>query len=113
LSVANEVSEVEGPRPTSGPVRLVEYDPAWSAFAELQAARLQEALGTILLEVHHVGSTAIPEYLRAHSDIAREYAVLKIRLAEECGSDVNLYADAKTPWIRSMESAAISFYRSR
>ncbi|HTX02686.1 MAG TPA: NAD(P)-dependent oxidoreductase [Candidatus Acidoferrales bacterium] len=174
-------------RPTSGPVRLVAYDPTWSTLAEQEAARMRDALAGILVEVHHIGSTAIPhviakpvvdlipvvsdlpsldaarariealgyhwwgeygiagrryctldgsghrivnahfyasgdseierhvafrDYLRAHPDVAREYADLKIRVAQECGNDVNLYADAKTPWIRSVESAAINFYRS-
>ena len=175
-------------RPTSGLVRLVAHDPAWPALAKREASRMREALGTILIDVHHIGSTAISgivakpvidlipvvsdlasldaaqaqleslgyswwgefgielrryctlddsgrrlvnahfyamgnpqierhvafrDYLRAHPEIAREYEDLKIRLAAEHGNDVLEYADAKTPWIRSVESAAINFYRSR
>lgn len=41
-------------------VRVVPHDPSWEgAFAE-EAARIRRALGPIVLEVHHIGSTAIP-----------------------------------------------------
>jgi GrpB-like predicted nucleotidyltransferase (UPF0157 family) len=170
-------------------VELVTHDPAWATFAECETARLRDALGTLLLEVHHIGSTAIPQivakpiidlvpvvenldqldasrakieslgyvwrgefgisgrrfclrddprdgrrlvhahffaggdsqierhvafrdYLRANPDLAFEYEALKIRLAAEHNDRLE-YADAKTPWIRSVESAAINFYRSR
>jgi len=56
---------------------------------------------------------AFRDYLRAHPEVAREYEALKVRLAAQSGNDVNTYADEKTPWIRSVESAAIYFYRSR
>jgi GrpB-like predicted nucleotidyltransferase (UPF0157 family) len=67
------------------------------------------AVGNPQIERH----VAFRDYLRAHPEVAREYEALKIRLAAEYGNDVLEYADAKTPWIRSVESAAISFYRSR
>jgi GrpB-like predicted nucleotidyltransferase (UPF0157 family) len=169
-------------------IELVAHDPGWSALAEQEAARLREALGAVLIDVHHIGSTAIPgivakpvidlipvvrdlssldaargkveilgyvwrgefgiagrrfclrddpddgrrlvqahlfadgdpqierhvafrDYLRANPKIAAEYEALKIRLAAEHTSTLE-YADAKTPWIRSVESAAINFYRA-
>ena len=44
----------------SGRARLVEYQPAWVALFEEEAARIRGALGDRILTVEHVGSTAIP-----------------------------------------------------
>jgi len=41
-------------------VQLSEYDPAWPLMYAEREGRLKEALGSNLLEIHHVGSTAIP-----------------------------------------------------
>ena len=41
-------------------IELVEHDPAWLAIAAREARRLRDALGSVLVEVHHIGSTAIP-----------------------------------------------------
>jgi GrpB-like predicted nucleotidyltransferase (UPF0157 family) len=41
-----------------GRVELVEYDPAWPALYETERERLAPLLGA--LEVHHIGSTAVP-----------------------------------------------------
>lgn len=41
-------------------IELVEHEPAWVARAAREAERLRGALGSVLVEVHHVGSTAIP-----------------------------------------------------
>ena len=46
------------------------------------------------------------DYLRAHSEIAEEYAALKRELAERDWDSVNDYADAKTAFIRRIESIA-------
>jgi len=46
------------------------------------------------------------DYLRARSEIAEEYAVLKRQLAERDWESVNDYADAKTAFIRRIEAAA-------
>ena len=40
-------------------VELSEHDAAWEASAAREAERLGRALGTAVLEVHHIGSTAI------------------------------------------------------
>jgi GrpB-like predicted nucleotidyltransferase (UPF0157 family) len=42
-------------------VELQPYDPAWAENARDESARLAGALGSLLLTVHHVGSTAIPD----------------------------------------------------
>jgi GrpB-like predicted nucleotidyltransferase (UPF0157 family) len=41
-------------------VRLVPHDPAWSALAQAEIQRVRDAVGPALLEVQHIGSTAIP-----------------------------------------------------
>ena len=41
-------------------VRLVPYRPEWAALYEQEKARVMEAIGTHVLDVQHVGSTAIP-----------------------------------------------------
>jgi GrpB-like predicted nucleotidyltransferase (UPF0157 family) len=43
-----------------GPVRLVEYDPAWPLLFEHEAATIAGALGARALLVEHVGSTSVP-----------------------------------------------------
>jgi GrpB-like predicted nucleotidyltransferase (UPF0157 family) len=42
-------------------IHLAEHDPAWRTDFEQEAARLRVVLGAALLDVHHVGSTAVPE----------------------------------------------------
>lgn len=41
-------------------IELVEHDAAWADVAAREAQRLRDALGPVLIEVHHIGSTAIP-----------------------------------------------------
>ena len=41
-------------------VRVDPHSPAWTARFEAEAARVARALGDALLEVHHIGSTAVP-----------------------------------------------------
>lgn len=42
-------------------VRLFDHDPLWAAMARDEGAALAEAIGSNLIEVHHIGSTAIPD----------------------------------------------------
>jgi GrpB-like predicted nucleotidyltransferase (UPF0157 family) len=44
----------------SGQLRLVEHRPQWRACFVAEAARLRAALGSAIVEVEHIGSTAIP-----------------------------------------------------
>jgi len=42
-------------------IRVVAYDPAWSAAFERERRRIVDALGPVARRVDHVGSTAVPE----------------------------------------------------
>lgn len=44
----------------AGPVLLADYDPAWPALFEREAARIRAALGDRVLLLEHVGSTSVP-----------------------------------------------------
>jgi GrpB-like predicted nucleotidyltransferase (UPF0157 family) len=52
--------------PLTSPIRP--YDPAWPQQYAEEEARLKHIFGVALLEIHHVGSTAVPE-LAAKSEI--------------------------------------------
>lgn len=41
-------------------IELCAHDSAWSALATRETERLRAALGAVLLDLHHIGSTAIP-----------------------------------------------------
>ncbi len=47
-------------RPLTGPIELAEYNPAWPAWFQREAARIRAALGDRVLMLEHVGSTAVP-----------------------------------------------------
>ena len=44
----------------SAQVLLVDYDPQWPALFEREADRIQAALGSLALQIEHVGSTSVP-----------------------------------------------------
>jgi GrpB-like predicted nucleotidyltransferase (UPF0157 family) len=39
---------------------ICDYDPQWPAMFEAERLRIQEKLGHLVREIHHVGSTAVP-----------------------------------------------------
>lgn len=41
-------------------VELQPHDPAWALLAEAERSALVDAIGDLLLVVHHIGSTAVP-----------------------------------------------------
>lgn len=41
-------------------IRVVPYDELWPARYEAEAKRIREAVGDIVVQVHHIGSTAVP-----------------------------------------------------
>lgn len=50
-----------GPREKhSGPVELVEYDPAWAALYQREEEKIRKALGDRVLQIEHTGSTSVP-----------------------------------------------------
>lgn len=54
-------------------VRIVPHDPRWRREFADEAARIAGALGEILVDIHHIGSTAIPEiYAKPVIDILVE-----------------------------------------
>ena len=42
-------------------ISIVDYDLAWPSLFERQAARIRTALGDMLFQIEHVGSTSVPE----------------------------------------------------
>ena len=42
------------------PVVIVEYDPAWPAIYEREAAAIAAALGPLIVEIEPIGSTSVP-----------------------------------------------------
>ena len=49
------------PTRLSGPVELVDYDPAWPRLFAREDERVRTALGEGVLMLEHVGSTSVPE----------------------------------------------------
>jgi NAD-dependent deacetylase len=47
-------------RPPRAPVVIAEYDPEWPRVYGEEAARIRNALGDIVVEIEHMGSTAVP-----------------------------------------------------
>jgi GrpB-like predicted nucleotidyltransferase (UPF0157 family) len=50
---------VDGP-PAPRPVALVDYDPSWPDRYSALAGEVRAALGDVVLDIDHVGSTAVP-----------------------------------------------------
>lgn len=46
--------------PHAAPILIADYDPAWPALFEREAARIRPALGDRALVIEHVGSTSVP-----------------------------------------------------
>ncbi len=42
-------------------IQVLPYQPEWAAAFDIEAARITAALGSALLRVHHIGSTAVPQ----------------------------------------------------
>lgn len=53
-------SEIDSLGLESGTVVVVAYDPRWLAEFAAASRELREALGSSIIDVHHVGSTAVP-----------------------------------------------------
>ena len=56
---------------------------------------------------------AFRDYLRAHSDAARDYDALKQRLAESYPNDISSYTDGKDSFIQDIDTRAASWLSTR
>ncbi len=50
-----------------GHVEIADYSPGWCRAFEAEAAAILEACRPRVVEVHHVGSTAVPDWRRSPS----------------------------------------------
>jgi GrpB-like predicted nucleotidyltransferase (UPF0157 family) len=64
-------------------VRVVEYDRRWPSLYEQERARILNVLGGVVLDIQHVGSTAIPG-VAAKPIIDIMVAVPELAAAEKC-----------------------------
>jgi GrpB-like predicted nucleotidyltransferase (UPF0157 family) len=48
------------PKPLSGPIRIVDYDPEWARRFESEANKISSAPGAGALRIEHAGSTSVP-----------------------------------------------------
>jgi GrpB-like predicted nucleotidyltransferase (UPF0157 family) len=51
---------IREPSRADGPIHLAEYDPAWPALYEREAARIRSLLGERVRLLEHAGSTSVP-----------------------------------------------------
>ena len=72
-----------------GTVQITPYRPAWAILFQAERARLQEALGDLVLDIQHIGSTAVPG-LAAKPILDVAIAVAGESVVAEC---VGLLAD--------------------
>ena len=61
------------------PIEIVEYDPAWEAAYAAERARLAPLLGGV--EIHHIGSTAVP-------GLAAKPVIDMMALVEDLGTPI-------------------------
>ena len=47
-------------KPHAAPIVLVDYDPAWPGLFERENARIRAALGELVVQLEHTGSTSVP-----------------------------------------------------
>jgi len=170
-------------------IAVVAYDPLWPQAFAVASGEIAAALGNNLLEIHHIGSTAIPgiyakpvidmlgivsdlvavdrrgaqmqargyeamgefgipgrryfrrdnadgqrthqlhafqfgspdirrhlafrDFLRAHPELASEYAELKRKLADTNPNDMEAYMDGKDGFIKQIESRALAWEAGR
>jgi GrpB-like predicted nucleotidyltransferase (UPF0157 family) len=50
---------------------------------------------------------AFRDYLRAHPEVALEYARLKKSIARSCGNDLSRYCDGKDGYVKALEAKAM------
>lgn len=67
----------------TGQVIIVDYNPQWPHMYEQEKSRIQDAIGEYLIDIQHVGSTAIPG-LSAKPIIDIMPVIRNISLVEQC-----------------------------
>jgi GrpB-like predicted nucleotidyltransferase (UPF0157 family) len=55
-----QAARIGGLRLHNAPIRLLEYSPEWPVLFQREAERVRTALGERVLQLEHVGSTAVP-----------------------------------------------------
>jgi GrpB-like predicted nucleotidyltransferase (UPF0157 family) len=73
-------------KPLSGPVELVDYDPAWPELFQRESERIRSALGERVVLLEHTGSTSVP-------GLAAK-PIIDITLAVSDSADEQSYAPA-------------------
>ena len=53
---------------------------------------------------------AFRDYLRAHPDVAHDYAELKKQVARNCNNDIEVYCDGKDEFVQQHEKLALEWY---
>ncbi len=67
-------------------IKLVPYDPSWPFKYALEAAKIQQILGSNCVRIHHIGSTAIPGiYAKPIIDIFP--VVDNLNAVDQCNAD--------------------------
>ena len=65
--------------PQTSSIIIVDYDPRWPSFYEKERARILDAICAWLVDIQHVGSTAVPGLAaKPIIDIINEYMATKI-----------------------------------
>jgi len=92
-----------------------EYVPQFEVEMPFRRYFRKETAGVRTHHIHMVATNSefwnrhlsFRDYLRAHSNVAAEYAILKRKLAEQEWQDMNAYAASKTEFIRRIEAKAL------
>ena len=66
---------------------IAPYDPQWPKRYEEEAARLTPIFGAAMIEIHHVGSTSVPE-LSAKPEIDVLVVVNDVNISDACTSSL-------------------------
>lgn len=92
-----------------------EYVPQFEVEMPFRRYFRKETAGVRTHHIHMVATSSefwnrhlsFRDYLRAHANVAAEYAILKRKLAEQEWQDMNAYAASKTEFIRRIEAKAL------
>lgn len=94
-------------RDITSEVTIASYDPAWPALYESERAKIVAALGGLIAEIHHVGSTAVPG-LSAKPVIDIMIAVRQLDDAIDCSGPLS---DLGYAFIDYPQNSARRFFR--